>query len=331
MSDETKKIDDGNQVTPEAASTEPADLAEAMRLTFESQQKDDEKDLEGAGKDAAGEGRMGGDNDEGENKPNADPVTEPAGPADGDAGGGQAADTPPTAGAGGGGAGVGKDFNPDDVIKQLGAYIDEQAKAAAIKEFEDNGIKPFDINSLYTRDERTGKAEFKNPDDPDRPFGSRAEAQAWVEAMNKQIQTALHSRFNEHRQQLAKDEAPSIELMKFIPTYQKLDPTTRQIFDGIISEFAIQKNGQLVGYGCNLNAALKQTQAVMKNLYKIQQQKQQPAEPGDPAPATDDKGPALDMKSRGGGGEADKEPANLAEAIKMQYEQEAAVRKGKDK
>lgn len=199
-----------------------------------------------------------------------------------------------------------------------------RARQAALKEFQENGIEPWTIDKLYSKDENSGRVEFKNPDDPQHPFASRAEAQSWVDAMNSQIKSAFQQRIEAHGREFAKEEKPKVELIRFLPKYQKLDKVTREVFDGVVDQFKIVKDGNVVGFGCDLDAALKQTEAVIGNLTKITRSQAQTQTETPPAAEA----PALDMKSGGGSG-VSKEPATLAEALKMTYEQDAE--KGKKK
>ncbi len=203
--------------------------------------------------------------------------------------------------------------------------LQDQAIAHVNQQFEQQGLVPMSVGDLYTKDERSGEVRFMNPD-TGKPFNSRAEAQAHVDTVNKQLTDFYKQNIRQVGRQLLQENDATIKLYDFAPELGKMDKVKRSIFDGIVAPYAVVKNNMVVGYNCDLNQALRQTDAVVNNMrqyYKAAEPTQSPVEASKPpVPST---GPAMDMKS-GGGAQAglDKEPADIQEAMKMYNEQKRA-------
>lgn len=191
--------------------------------------------------------------------------------------------------------------------------IDEINRAAyekTVEEFQKQGIQKLSVSQLYQRDEERGTVTFINPDNPNRPFESRAEAQAFCEAFNKDVDMELRKAAIAERNKLMEQYRPSMELMEFAPKFDSFDKVKQDIIDDLIEPYEIRDNsGKIIGYRCNLDAAASQADKILARFPQ--------AKPEEAAPVKSSE-PALDMKSHGAGGAGKgKEPKTLEEAMRM--------------
>lgn len=201
--------------------------------------------------------------------------------------------------------------------------IQQQALSDVRKEFKNNGIEYCTIESLYQRDENSGRVTFKNPDDPRNPFNSRAEAQAWVEAFNKQIDTRFRQEVNKKQQELVGDSAPTLRLIAFAPKYQAMSQAEKEIMDDLIEGYGVRnRQGQIIGYNVDLDAVAAQAKRIAKRMKPAEA----PAQQAQPQPAAS--GPAMDMPTGSGTSNDMKEPKTLGEALKM-FDAQQRNKKGK--
>ena len=170
---------------------------------------------------------------------------------------------------------------------------------------------------LYERDERTGQVSFKNPDNPNRNFDSRAEAQAWVDAFNKQIDTKFKMDLREKQLELYQQAAPRLKILQFKATYDKMDARTKDVFEDLIEPYEMKDSaGRIVGYRCNLDAVANQAAKIAGRFASVGQLDKEAKQQEEPKQASK---PAMDMKtgaSKGGSNDF-KEPENIGEALKM--------------
>ena len=82
------------------------------------------------------------------------------------------------------------------------------------------------MNDLYERTS-DGRVIYHNPDDPNRPFSSRMEAQSWIDSFNGQVRNELKRRALEIRNEDAGSILPSLRLMDFAPSYDAMDDAVR--------------------------------------------------------------------------------------------------------
>lgn len=202
--------------------------------------------------------------------------------------------------------------------------VQNLALQAARKKFADNNIHEFSIDQLYEQDPNTGRVTFKNPDDPNNPFSSRADAQKWVDAMNKQILQAFRREVNEQQKEQMKSAAPTLRLLEFGPKYDAMDEKTQAVFNALAEPYAIKSNGQVVGFSVDLNQLGNQA----KQIAKMIPDQQQPAA-GENQQEPPQKTPPLDMKTGAGKSEDEKEPTTLGEALKMIDKQKHQKKEGK--
>lgn len=201
------------------------------------------------------------------------------------------------------------------MMSQLAESVTRQAVSDTNKAFMENNVSKVSIGDLYQQDQNTGRVTFMNPDDPDRPFASRAEAQAWVDAFNKEYDAQWQSYAQNLRNKYMQDTAPAMRLMQFAPRYDAMDETTKAVFDTIIEPYSVKDStGMLIGFSCDLAAA--EEQAVKLATHFGPAATKPPEEPPIEPAAT---GPALDATTIGTGTSKtnDENPKDLNEAMKI--------------
>lgn len=229
----------------------------------------------------------------------------------------------------GGYATIGDDVDLGSIREGLTQKIQQEAIKQTRQRFSEANIKNIDIDDLYRRDENTGRVEFHNPDDPDRPFESRYEAQQWVDAFNKQVNSRFTREAQKTMNELSNLQKPMFELLDFIPQYQKLSADEQEILEDLIEPYGIRNgNGEVVGYSISLPGMANQAKKIAKRFAKEQSaQTENAAQPVQKSASR----PAMDIKTSGSGdgANAKKEPKNLSEAFKMLNEQKKEKQNGK--
>lgn len=272
---------------------EPGDLADAFSRLRSVDAEDAEGDVEGGD----------GADDDGEEETD-----------DADAEGDLAADD------GGYDADGGSTVYPDATQYQASqqAIVDQlnrQAVAQARQQFQKDGIREFTMDDVYERTQ-DGRVIYHNPDDPNRPFSSRMEAQQWIDSFNKQVQTALIQTATQIRDKNAKAAMPAIRLLQFAPVYDVMDPAIREVFDDLISDYEIKNRaGKVVGYSCDLEKMAMKASRLAKKYNNNPRKRSTNAKMGKQKAR---KSPALDAKSRGSSRstKTDDEPQTMEEAMK---------------
>lgn len=210
----------------------------------------------------------------------------------------------------------------DQIQQRIIASVRQQAAMAANERFRQEGIEKATLTQLYQRDEDTGRVTFHNPDDPDRPFESRAQAQAWVDSYNQQVEAEWVNYANQMQQQFASQTLPAMRLIQFAPIYDSMDQRTQRYFDAVIEDYAVKDStGAVIGYSCDLNAAHAQAQRLAAieggtNVQTIQDGGGNVVAQAAPsAPSS----PALDATTSGSDTSAGKQesPKNLEDAFKL--------------
>lgn len=294
---------------------EPADLAEAMRMLRMGKQngpeESDEDQEEGPGEDD------GDDGDRGESGSEYPDGAEEDGDGEDDR-----ADLEPDGVPAAGVQGYDYDAAKNDLIKSV-SYA---ARRAVDDAFGKKGIRRLSINDLYEVDE-SGRATFKNPDNPNRPFENRQDAQAWINSWNDQVGAAYKQAYESYRKEYSKQMAPTARMLAFAPKAEKMDEDTLAVFDDIISGYEIKDNvGNVRGYRCDLDAAHAQAVRIVERM-RSRHQKPKPSD--DETKGREGGGPAVDIKASGSrkkSSDSDQEPKNLAEALMMYQKKQ---RKGK--
>lgn len=288
--------------------TEPVDLAQAFKMYNQANRpaagsdvEDDESDGVGNGTGEPGVPSV----DTGEGPDEEPPAGDAADPAD-DGGSGEGA---------GGSANVIEPVDFDARRQEILRNIQGQALQQVRQDFSKNGITPCTIEELYQRDEQTGRVTFKNPDDPDRDFASRAEAQQWVDAFNKQVEMRFRQEVNKKQQELVTASAPQLRLIAFAPKFESMSKAAQDILDDLIEPYAVKDNaGNVVGFNVNLEAVAAQAEKIAKRF------------PGEPAantsedpqePAQQANRPAMNMPTGNGKAPEEEEPKSIGEALKM--------------
>lgn len=199
--------------------------------------------------------------------------------------------------------------------------IQQQAVKEITDEFKEKGIKKYNIGMLYQRDENTGAVTFVNPDDERRPFQSRHEAQQWVDSINTEIDNEYRRMAMERQGKLIEENQPRLAFIDFIPTYNTLNQSEKAIFEQLVQPYAIQQNGQVLGFNCNLNTAYQQAKTIVASFAQqpsANQQTAQPAAKSQSKPSQPGTTPALDANTNSAGQDpaVDQAPKNLNDALR---------------
>lgn len=218
------------------------------------------------------------------------------------------------------------DYN--EVGKAYVQSAQNMAVQAVNKLFQDNGVQKVTINDLYEKDDR-GRVSFNNPDDPDHPFQSRAEAQSWCDAFNAQVDSEWKRQVQVQANAYMKDIQPMLRLMDFAPEFDAMTPKQQKVFDQVVEGYAIKdKAGDVIGYSCDLREAKRVALNICNEFGETQETDVSPADAGTGA-AVQSAGPATDAKTSGSSNpqNTNNEPKNLEEAMKMIAEQKKKERK----
>lgn len=171
--------------------------------------------------------------------------------------------------------------------------------------------------------DRDGVPRFYNPDTGREFTGDnpRRQAQEWVNDYNKELANSYNKTCAEYGQRLLKEQGSGLQVIEFAPTYAKLDPVRKAMFESIIEDYEIKDNdGDLVGYSCDLNRALAAVNRQVKTMQARFKSTPKQTEPT---------GPALDMKnSASQAPQGKKEFKSIAEAMEYQQDQLLAKMKG---
>ena len=174
--------------------------------------------------------------------------------------------------------------------------LNSSAIAQARKQFQDDGIREFSMNDIYER-MQDGRVVYRNPDDPNRPFANRMEAQQWIDSFNKQVQQELIRTATEIRDKNAKAVMPALKLLQFAPTYDAMDPKVKEVFDDLIEDYEVKNRaGKVVGYNCNLD---RMAQKAERLASKYTHTSRKTGSSGKVRKSGPQKSPALDARSHG--------------------------------
>lgn len=211
-------------------------------------------------------------------------------------------------------------FDYVDIGRSYIKSAQQLAVQSANQLFRQQNIRKASINDLYQKDE-DGRVSFTNPDDPNRPFSNRTEAQQWCDAFNAQIDSEWRNTVQQYQNQYAKDIQPTLRVLSFAPQYDAMSAKEQKVFDQVVEEYAIKdSSGMTVGYSCDLGAAKRMAQNICRSMSDSEpaaqqtQQQQQRIQGG---------GPAVDAKTSGSGNPQNdnQQPKNLSEAMKMVMQQ----------
>lgn len=301
-----------NQVSFGDPATEPVDLAQAFKMYNAANAAPAEQPVETGGTaEPVAEGDAG---EQGSGEPEApegagenQETVAPADDGDGNDGSGGSTDVIEP---------VDFDARRQEILRGIQGQAIQQVR----QDFSKNQITPCTIEELYQRDEQTGRVTFKNPDDPTRDFASRAEAQQWVDAFNKQIEMRFRQEVNKKQQELVEANAPQLRLIAFAPKFEAMDKAAQDILDDLIEPYAVKdNNGNVVGYNVNLDAMAAQAVKIAKRFPS------QPAanEPeGSQEPEQQASRPAMNLPTGNGKNPEEAEPKSIGEALKMYDKQQ---------
>ena len=193
--------------------------------------------------------------------------------------------------------------------------LNRNAVAQARQQFQKDGIREFTMDDIYDR-QQDGRVIYRNPDDPNRPFANRMEAQQWIDSFNKQVQSALIKTATEIRDKNAKAAMPALRLLQFAPVYDVMDPAIREVFDDLIEDYEVKNRaGKVVGYSCDLEKMAMKAARLAK---KYNNSPRKTKVNGKVRKSGPQKSPALDTRSHGtaAGSKGDREPQTMEEAMK---------------
>lgn len=291
--EEEEGSDEGGESEDESDDeAEPEDLAEAFGRLRQMDSDDAQADVEGG--DGADD-EDGGDGD----------VADEEGDLAADDGGYEAD----------GGPAVYPDATRYQASQQaIVGQLNRQAVAQARRQFQKDGIREFTMDDVYER-MQDGRVVYRNPDDPNRPFASRMEAQQWIDSFNKQVSEALIKTATEIRDKNARAAMPALRLLQFAPVYDVMDPRIREVFDDLISDYEVKNRaGKVVGYSCNLE---KMAMKASRLASKYNSSPRKAGGSGKVKKSGPQKSPALDARTHGtaAGSKGDREPQTLEEAM----------------
>lgn len=140
------------------------------------------------------------------------------------------------------------------VTKQVEEKTIKDVAAAYIKQGARhvNGVLGADINDkdICKRDS-DGVPRFYNPETGHEFTGDnpRKQAQEWVDSYNSELARAFNKTCADYAAKLMEKQAPSMAVIDFAPTYEKLDPMRKAMFESVIEGYEIHdRDGDLVGY-----------------------------------------------------------------------------------
>lgn len=200
------------------------------------------------------------------------------------------------------------DYN--NAINALSKNVQDAAKYYANESFKQQGIGTFSLNELYQASD-DGVVTFINPDNPNRPFESRAQAQEWCDAWNKQVVNEYKTTVARYEQELLQEQLPSLQLIAFAPEMEKMDDITSDIFNELLSSHEVyDSDGDVVGYDVDLYKTANRAAKMAKNFATTYENNKARANV---------QTPAVDIKSSssGQGSGLKSEPKNLGEAMQM--------------
>lgn len=301
--------DDGESDAEGTDADEPVDLADALGRVREMDGSDPSEAVGGDGD--------GDDDDDAESSEDSDDVSE------------YEEDYDESGDDGDDGAGRGPAMQPrlpsyQAVARRIIRSVNDNSMQMARRKFEEDGIRQFSMKDIAER--RDGRIIYHNPDDPNRPFENRMQAQEWIDSINKQINDELLSTAREINGRALKAVTPTVRMLQFAPTYDAMDRQTQDIFDDLIEEFEVKnQRGEVIGYQCNLDAMARRA-AKLAQRYGTKQPSNSKKGPGRPKKQ---KAPATDMRSHGttSGSGGNEEPKTIEDAMRLLHEMERKGRK----
>lgn len=303
--------DDGESDAEGADADEPVDLADALGRVREMDGSDSSETMGGDG--------AGDDDEESESSDHSEEGSE------------YEEDYDEPGDDGDDGAGRGPAMQPDvsayqDRIRQISIQANARAMQLARRDFQQAGIKELTMDDLVER--RDGRIVYNNPDDPNRPFENRMQAQQWLDSFARQYRAEMTRLTKEYRSKVLEGVSAPIRMLQFAPTFNAMSPMEQQIMDDLIEGYEVRNSaGETVGYRCDLNAMAEKARALAAKYSKgAGNAKAKAKGPGRPKRQ---KAPATDMRSHGtvAGSGGNEEPKTIEDAMRMLHEMERKGRK----
>ena len=239
--------------------------------------------------------------------------------------------------------------DPEDVFGDTGgnfeAYrnqVREELRDKAIgdiaTEFIKRGVRhdsygrlgaTIDDADVCKRDE-DGVPHFYNPETGQEFRGDnpRRQAQEWVDDYNKELARVFNDACEAYELRLMESMAPQLAVRQFAPTYMKLDPITKMMFDNILEGHErYDKDGQVIGH--NLAPFGNSYEGVLSLVNKQIKSIQSYAKENGQVPKQQPTGPALDMKTSSGAIPSGDRPAPTSLAEAMERIQDMELEKNK--
>ena len=216
----------------------------------------------------------------------------------------------------------------DNLERNVQAQTLADVSAAYIKKGarHTNGKLGASINDAdICKRDSDGVPRFYNPETGREFTGDnpRRQAQEWVDDYNKQLADSFNQTCQDYSQRLLKEQGVGLAVIEFAPTYEKLDPVRKAMFEAVIEDYEIRDNdNDIIGYSCDLNKALA---AVNRQIKVMQTRFQKSGEQSKPASS----GPALDPKTTPSSADEDKTPQFKSLAEAMEYQQNQILKKMK--
>jgi len=313
-----------NTVVEEARATnEPTDIAQAFRMVNQANRETAENNL------ANREAGIADDSEElGQEPVQSEP--EGTGVAAPVADGGEQIDTD---GGLGGSTTIVEPIDYSPQRQEILKNIQNQAINEVRSELKEQGVDLWTITDIREQEmdrdgNPTGRVFYRNPDDPDHPFTNRKDAQDFINSINEEIQNLFRTKVNEKQQELLQKSMPTLRMMEFANTYQAMSQIEKDVFDDLVSPYAIaDSSGNILGFNVDLNAVANTARQLAERFGTQQttpqnvteQSKQQEGESR----------PAMDIKTGTGVSADEDEPKTIGEALKRVDERNRKQKEGK--
>lgn len=233
-------------------------------------------------------------------------------------------------------------YSEDEINAQIEGWessiqeqaIQEVAQAMLEKGVKNtNGVLGASINDPDIRKVNAdGTVSYYNPETGNQFTGDNPKSQArqWVNEYNDDLKETFNKVVSKRMGQLQETIRPQVEFAKFIPTYEKLDPIRREMFESIVEDYEVRDTqGQHIGYSIDLNIALKQVNRQIERIQASQAHTSGGASSESlvpPAPSS----PAADMPAGAGSQSSPRVPKSQAEAMEMEQDKILAQLRAKD-
>lgn len=174
--------------------------------------------------------------------------------------------------------------------------------------------------------DRDGVPHFFNPETGREFTGDnpRAQAQAFVDSYNKELEEKFNQACSQYSQRLASEEAVGLAVLEFAPKYEKMDPVKQGMFDVLVSQFEVKDDsGEVVGYDVDLDSVAARVDQLVETIQSFAPKNEEPQ-----GETVVNSTPALDMKnSVAVAQQQNREPQSVEDALLMIQNQMLESRK----